>query len=86
MLTISLIVAILILISTLSESVIQYDYNHVNFVELDSTQALMDRFFGYEGMERSNTNIVLGVAREECKELLESATFRGVQRHAPSGQ
>lgn len=59
-----------------------YPYNEVNFIEFQSTEALVRDVFNFNGEELSRTNIFLGVAKPECLHLLEAVAFRGAQRHA----
>lgn len=58
-----------------------YEYNKVNFQQLETLAQLKSKFFTGDG-NRANTNIVIGVADHNCKDKLESPAFRGMQRSA----
>lgn len=57
------------------------DYNTIHFHEFSSNDEFYQKHFTLSG-GRSNNNLFVGVAQPECHEKLESAAFRGAQRHA----
>jgi Tfp pilus assembly protein PilE len=63
----------------------QYDYNKIDHVDMDSYQEFHEKYFNnpVDGKQTAGVNIVLGVATDACKHLLnECAAFLGVQRMA----
>ena len=56
-------------------------YNEVRHKEFANFAELEKEYLTLEG-HRTNTNLFVGVSKPECKQELESAALRGVQRHA----
>ena len=56
------------------------DYNEVNHKAYETFTEFYETFFTLSG--RSNTNIFVGVAESQCADRLDTAAFRGAQRHA----
>ena len=61
--------------------VIVRDYNEVNHRVYDTYADFLNTLFTLAG-GNSNTNVFVGVAQPECSDRLETAAFRGAQRHA----
>ena len=78
--TLSILFLLFIHVTYASNEVL-FDYNRIDFVELDSIDQLKSRFFNLPN-ERASTNVVLGVASNDCLNHLESPAFRGIQRFA----
>jgi len=75
--------AVLLLLSSflLGDGVIVRSYNEVRHTAFDSFAAFEAVYLTHEG-GRTNTNLFVGVATPECQDKLETAAFRGAQRHA----
>lgn len=56
-----------------------YDYNRVNFQEYENLESLKSVVFPREVTIK---NALIGVADDNCMDLLTSPAFRGAQRHA----
>jgi len=56
-------------------------YNDVDFFEYDTLDDLKAAIFNDNG-SKANTNILIGIANEECIDQLRNPSFRGFQRHA----
>ena len=65
----------------MGDGVIVRSYNEVRHTAFDSFAAFEAVYLTHEG-GRTNTNLFVGVATPECQEKLETAAFRGAQRHA----
>ncbi len=63
-----------------------YGYNQIRYDEFTTLKDLTDKFFTFNVNDKSlaNTNLFVGVAGEECKDLLISPAFRASQRHGGS--
>ena len=59
----------------------EYDYNKINYIELTTLSELTSKFFNFNG-DKANTNILIGVAKDECLDKLKAPAFRGIQRNA----
>mmetsp|Transcript_4231 Transcript_4231/g.4385 ORF Transcript_4231/g.4385 Transcript_4231/m.4385 type:complete len:450 (+) Transcript_4231:81-1430(+) len=85
--SISFVLLIVSYLLIASGVVVRY-YNEINHKDMYSFEEFSKTYLTYtdtEGVAVTNTNILLGVATAECKELLDIAAFRGAQRNAGGG-
>lgn len=68
-------------LSSSATCVIVRHYNEVNHVDFETYDHFFETYFTLAG-GRSNTNIFVGVAEPQCLERLDTAAFKGAQRHA----
>jgi hypothetical protein len=80
-LTASSAIIIALGILSLVTCVVVRDYNEVNHKVYDTYSEFFDAFFTLSG-GNSNTNVFVGVTEPQCADRLETAAFRGAQRHA----